>query len=146
MRGIDEGSEFRRHGCSAREIEERSRLLDRGLAQHLDQPARLDIGPHQRFEQIGEAVRKGRLAEPVLLADVFDHDAAFHEFGGVRYLADLVDHAPPAAHALDYARSVVETARRRALLRIGADLSFEASDGMIESRDAAERAEGAAAS
>ncbi len=121
-------------------------MFDNGVFERLPDGLSAD-GFHEPFhgrlfEQIGEAVRKGRLAEPVLLADVFDHDEAFHEFGGVRYLADMVDRAPPAAHALEYARSVVETARRRALLRIGADLSFDASDGMFESRDVAERAEG----
>src|SRR6478735_9087298 len=46
---------------------------------------------HQRlFETIQVAIRNGRLAEPILLAEQFANDPAFQELGGVRYLADLV--------------------------------------------------------
>ena len=39
----------------------------------------------------------------------------FEELGGVRYLADMVDRAPPAANAPDYARAVYDLALRRDL-------------------------------
>ena len=45
-------------------------------------------------------------AEPILLAEQFARDVGFEELGGVRYLADLVDRAPPAANAPDYARAM----------------------------------------
>ena len=37
-------------------------------------------------------------------------DPAFEELGGVRYLADLVDRAPPAANAPDYANAIYDLA------------------------------------
>ena len=44
-------------------------------------------------------IRKGQLAEPIVLIERFRRDPAFEELGGLRYLADLVDRAPPAANA-----------------------------------------------
>jgi hypothetical protein len=50
---------------------------------------------HQRlFAAMDDTWRKGKLAEPILLAERFAKDPAFEELGGVRYLADLVDRAP----------------------------------------------------
>lgn len=71
------------------------------------------------FEAIVDMVKVGKIAEPILLADRFNGDPAFHELDGLRYLADLVDKAPPAANAGDYAAAIEDTGRRRALMRIG---------------------------
>ena len=78
------------------------------------------------FAVIENAVRKGQLADPILVADKFARDPAFEEMGGLRYLADLVDRAPPAASAPDFARVVTETAKRRELIRIAGDVSQRA--------------------
>src|SRR5215212_8347689 len=60
---------------------------------------------HQRlYVSIETQIRKGQLAEPILLAEQFARDPAFEELGGIRYLADLVDRAPPSANAADYGR------------------------------------------
>jgi replicative DNA helicase len=99
---------------------------------------------HQRlFQAIEINVRKGQLAEPILLAEQFSRDPAFEELGGVRYLADLVDRAPPAANAGDYARAVYDLALRRDLIRIGGDIAAEAQKGDLElsARDQIEAAE-----
>ena len=70
------------------------RLGDNLQARHFFEPF------HQRlFAAIETNVRKGQLAEPILLAEQFSRDVGFEELGGVRYLADLVDRAPPAANA-----------------------------------------------
>src|SRR3989338_6730627 len=85
---------------------------------------------HQRlFQAIETHVRKGQLAEPILLADEFKNDPAFQELGGLRYLADLVDRAPPAAHAGDYARVIFDLSLRRELIRIGGDIATAAQGG-----------------
>src|ERR1700749_24414 len=64
---------------------------------------------HQRmYGAVESHIRKGQLAEPILLAEQFSRDPAFEELGGVRYLPDLVDRAPPAANAADYARAVYD--------------------------------------
>src|SRR6185312_6234132 len=88
-------------------------------------------------------IRRGQLADPTLLATQFERDAAFQELGGVRYLADLVDRAPPAARAPDYARAIYDLALRRELIRIGGDIAEAAKAGDPEAtaRDQIEAAE-----
>lgn len=99
---------------------------------------------HQRlFAAIETHIRKGQLAEPILLAEQFSRDIGFEELGGVRYLADLLDRAPPAANAPDYARAIYDLALRRDLIRIGGDIAVQAgqSDAEISARDQIEAAE-----
>jgi replicative DNA helicase len=99
---------------------------------------------HQRlYTAIETHIRKGQLSEPILLAEQFNRDAAFEELGGIRYLADLVDRAPPAANAPDYARAIYDLALRRDLIRIGGDIASTASQGDAElaARDQIEQAE-----
>jgi len=99
---------------------------------------------HQRlYEAIESHIRKGQLAEPILLAEQFNRDPAFQELGGVRYLADLVDRAPPAANAADYSRAVYDLALRRDLIRIGGEISTTAAHGddELSARDQIEKAE-----
>jgi len=99
---------------------------------------------HQRlFGAIESNIRKGQLAEPILLAEQFARDVGFEELGGVRYLADLVDRAPPAANAPDYARAIYDLALRRDLIRIGGDIATLAGQGDAElsARDQIEAAE-----
>ena len=81
------------------------------------------------FGAIQNAVRRGQLAEPILLAEQFQRDPAFEELGGMRYLADLVDRAPPAANIADYARVIYDLALRRDLIRIGGEIAGNAQVG-----------------
>jgi replicative DNA helicase len=105
------------------------RLTDSLQARHFYEPF------HQRlFQSIETHVRKGQLAEPILLADEFKKDPAFEELGGLRYLADLVDRAPPAANVGDYARAVFDLALRRDLIRIGGEIATAAHGGGEEKR------------
>jgi replicative DNA helicase len=99
---------------------------------------------HQRlFATIESNIRKGQLAEPILIAEQFARDVGFEELGGVRYLADLLDRAPPAANAPDYSRAIYDLALRRDLIRIGGDIANVASQGDAElsARDQIEAAE-----
>jgi len=99
---------------------------------------------HQRlFAAVESHIRKGQLAEPILLAEQFARDPAFEELGGIRYLADLVDRAPPSANAPDYARAIYDLALRRDLIRIGGDIASSAQKGDAElsARDQIEAAE-----
>ncbi|HEY9218169.1 MAG TPA: DnaB-like helicase N-terminal domain-containing protein, partial [Phenylobacterium sp.] len=84
------------------------------------------------FASIEGHIRKGQLAEPILLAEQFARDPAFEELGGVRYLADLVDRAPPAANAADYTRVIYDAALRRDLIRIGGDIATTAQSADLE--------------
>jgi replicative DNA helicase len=114
------------------------RLGDHLQARHFYEPF------HQRlFAAIETNIRKGQLAEPILLAEQFNRDPAFEELGGVRYLADLVNRAPPAANAPDYANAVYDLALRRDLIRIGGEISTTAQQGdaELDARDQIEAAE-----
>ncbi|MBP7816901.1 MAG: replicative DNA helicase [Phenylobacterium sp.] len=95
------------------------------------------------YAAIETHVRKGQLAEPILLAEQFGRDPAFEELGGIRYLADLVDRAPPAANAPDYSRAIYDLALRRDLIRIGGDIATTATapDEETSARDQIEAAE-----
>ena len=114
------------------------RLNDTLQAKHFYEPFHARL-----FAAIEVHVRKGQLAEPIVLADQFKRDPAFEELGGVRYLADLVDRAPPAANARDFGRLVYELALRRDLIRIGGDISVNAgqSDAELSAREQIEQAE-----
>lgn len=78
------------------------------------------------FQATEELIKRGQLAEPIVMAERFKADPAFQELGALRYLADLVDRAPPAAHALDYGRLIYELALRRELIRLGGEISADA--------------------
>ena len=70
------------------------RLGDYLQARHFYEPLHARL-----FAAIDDHIRKGQLAEPIMLVERFKFDPAFEELGGVRYLALLVDRAPPAANA-----------------------------------------------
>jgi replicative DNA helicase len=112
------------------------RLSDRLRGSHMYEPF------HQRlFEAIEDHIRQGMLAEPTILMERFKQDPAFHEFGGLRYLADLVDRAPPAANAPDYARVIYDLALRRDLIRIGGEMIKEAPNPETPADEQIEQAE-----
>ncbi|HEY3799937.1 MAG TPA: replicative DNA helicase [Caulobacteraceae bacterium] len=114
------------------------RLNDALQAAHFFEPF------HGRLYAAIEAnIRRGQLADPTLLAGQFERDAAFQELGGVRYLADMVDRAPPAARAADYGRVVHDLALRRELIRIGGDIATTATEfeEEVTARDQIEAAE-----
>jgi replicative DNA helicase len=114
------------------------RLGDKLQARHFFEPF------HGRlYGAIETSIRKGQLAEPILIAEQFARDPAFEDLGGLRYLANLVDRAPPSTHAPDYARAVYDLALRRDLIRIGQDIAAGAqtADGETSARDQIESAE-----
>ena len=92
------------------------------------------------FEVMTETVERGRLADGVTIGDRMKSDPAFADMGGMRYLADLLDKAPPTSTAGDYARVVHDLALRRDLMResseisalVAADLERDAVDLAME--------------
>ncbi len=124
-------------GCILFDNSAYERLSDSLKAHHFYEPF------HQRlFAAMEEHIRKGQLAEPIVLMERFRRDPAFEELGGLRYLADLVDRAPPAAGAADYGRLIHDLALRRELIRIGGDISIQAStDPETAAREQIEHAE-----
>lgn len=113
------------------------RLSDNLKAHHFYEPFHARL-----FEAMEDYIRKGMLAEPIVLMERFRRDPAFEELGGLRYLADLVDRAPPAANAADYGHLIYDLALRRDLIRIGGEIANTANtDPETEARDQIERAE-----
>lgn len=97
---------------------------------------------HQRlFAVMAEHVRAGRLVEPILVADELQGDKAFHELGGLGYLADLVDRAPPAANAPDYARSINDMSLRRRLISLADEIRIHARAGDVPASETLHGAE-----
>ena len=114
------------------------RLSDQLQPQHFYEPFHARL-----FAAIADYILKGMLAEPIVLVDRFRNDPAVEELGGLRYLADLVDRAPPAGNAPEYGRAIYDLALRRELIRIGGDISIGAAspeDG-LSARDQIEAAE-----
>ncbi len=111
------------------------RLYDGLQARHFFEPFHARL-----FSTIEEQIRVGHLAEPIVLLDKFKNDQAFQDLGGIRYFADLVDRAPPAANASDYARVIYDLALRRDLIRLGGEIA-KAASGELNARDQIEQAE-----
>jgi len=114
------------------------RLNDQLNARHFYEPF------HGRlYAACEEHIRRGQLAEPIVLMDRFKADPAFTDLGGVRYLANLVDRAPPAANARDYGALIYDLSLRRELIRLGGEIYTEASGGDpdVSARDQIEQAE-----
>ncbi len=84
---------------------------------------------HQRlYDAIVTTVRGGRLAEPAYLDTYFKGDPAYEAFQGIRYLADLFDHAPPSSAATHHANTIVDLALRRHLVDAAAEAKASAYD------------------
>ena len=75
-----------------------------------------------------DLIRAGRLAEPTIICDRLKSSPAYEQFGGLRYLADLVDKAPPGSRTIEYARVVQDAALRRGLIRVAGEISEAARD------------------
>lgn len=85
---------------------------------------------HQRvYGAIQSAIMHGRLSDPLTLTALFENDMAFHDLGGIRYFADLVDRAPPSPNIGDYAAVLVDLETRRQLIAAGDAVRAEAMRG-----------------
>lgn len=94
------------------------------------------------FAAIYSTVSAGRAADPITVLDRLGQDPALFELGGLRYLADLVDRAPPQTLAVDYARTVRDAWERREVIRIAGELMKTArQDGSVSGAALIEQAE-----
>lgn len=80
------------------------------------------------WTSITDLVRAGRLAEPTIMADRLKAFPAWDQFGGLSYLANMVDRAPAPKHAPEYARAIQDAAMRRGLIRVAGEISDAARD------------------
>lgn len=107
-------------------------LFDNAVVKRLGEPITGDsFGEpyHARLWDMATGlIERGRLAEPTALHERLKEDATYLQYGGLKYLADLVDKAPSSHTAPDYARRVTEAARRREIIRIAGEAAQAARD------------------
>lgn len=112
------------------------RLSDRLRASHFFEPL------HQRlFDAIQLAITSGATATPSALEPAFSADPAFKQYGGIAYLRQLVDRAPPLRVAVEHGKLIYDLAVRRDLIRIGGELIHTASDPDLSAADHLQAAE-----
>ena len=75
-----------------------------------------------------DMIRAGRLADPTVMAERLKVSPAFDQYGGLPYLSDLIDKAPPSAQAGEYAAAVQDMAMRRGLVRVAGEIADAAKD------------------
>jgi replicative DNA helicase len=86
---------------------------------------------------------KGLLADPMTLHEALAEDPALQQLGGVWYLADLVDRAPPTRVVRDYAEQIAELSLRRRLIDLAEQASEAAHDRSLSAFEALSRARSA---
>ncbi len=94
------------------------------------------------FEAIRTIAATGLRPEAIALWERFKLDPAMLELGGLRYLADLVDRAPPAITAPTYASVILDTSLRRDLIRLAEETAFAARREPLAALDQLARVEG----
>lgn len=83
---------------------------------------------HERlFAVVRDTIRARRLADPTTVFEKVKADPACDEFGGFRYLADMVDKATPPK-ARDHAIVIADLATRRALVEVAEEAAQDAAD------------------
>lgn len=92
---------------------------------------------HQRlWKAVGNLIRKDRRAEPAVLNTIMGADPAFGDFGGIGYLLELLDKAPPSSEAKHFATVVADTATRAEVIRIAQEIANTArTDGEVTGQD-----------
>ena len=76
------------------------------------------------YEMCASLIKSQRLADGVTLREQFQKDGALAEIGGAQYLLTLLDKAARLqTHAVEYAQLIVDLGLRRALIRIGQEIS-----------------------
>jgi replicative DNA helicase len=78
------------------------------------------------FDQMGEMIIRGTIADGVTLQAKFAASGALNELGGARYLGSLIMAACDPIACGDYARLIFDLAIRRDLIGVGLDLRHAA--------------------
>lgn len=82
---------------------------------------------HAQIWALGKAmIGRRALFEVIAVYERLRDDVRLEEVGGIRYLADLVDRAPPAANAVTYAGIVHDLGLRRDLIALGHGIAASA--------------------
>ena len=106
------------------------------LADHFYEPA------HGRvWAAIAALVARGSSADPVTVAAKLEGDAALAELGGIGYLAELFERAPPVINMRDHARVIIDRALRREMIVYSEEMGAAARDAETEAVSILETAE-----
>ena len=84
------------------------------------------------FQAISDRIQRGALADAIVLKTDFERDGGLKEIGGASYLALLLESASDSVAAVEYAQLIYDLALRRALIRVSAELSHEATEATPE--------------
>lgn len=95
------------------------------------------------FDVAAHMIAAGGVADPTTVGARIADDPAFQDLGGLRYLADLVDYAPPATGVRDYANIIIDSAKRRDMVGLAGDIAARSSDLDLPARKHLEEIEGA---
>ena len=93
------------------------------------------------FDAIRREHAAGRRADAITLANAFRQDQALTESGGLRFLVDLVDHAPPVIAVQQWAAVIRDGRLRRDLIDLAQAVAAEARDTPESAISIVERAE-----
>lgn len=78
------------------------------------------------YEACRTYIEQGRLAEPIMLKALFEHDDALKEVGGAEYLVKLAAASSTIINAADYGRQILDRYLRRQLIDLGTDIVNDA--------------------
>ena len=79
------------------------------------------------FEAMGSLIEAGRVADPRVLAGLFDQDPALHDIGGMKYLSRLAASAVTVINAPSYAIQIADLAHRREIVVAAQDMIADAA-------------------
>jgi replicative DNA helicase len=100
-----------------------NRIGDRLRSHHFYDPVHGRI-----FDVCVGLISRGKLADGVTLREHFTREAALQEIGGAAYLLTLVQNAAKMiSHAQEYAEIIYDLALRRELIRVGENITREAT-------------------
>ena len=102
-------------------------LPDRLKPEHFYEPIHGEM-----YRRIVALIGQGKLCDGIILHEQIEGFAAYKEIGGLRYLADLMDRAPPGVNAREYANLVFDAALRRGIIRTAQGMIKVASDSAVE--------------
>lgn len=97
----------------------------------------IDLKPEHFYEPVHARLYKqmrmdheaGRKVEPAAIWSARRGDKALKELGGIRYLADLIDHAPPSSAADTYAQAIHNAFTARQLIDLSNAIGRMARNG-----------------
>ncbi|WP_420432865.1 replicative DNA helicase [Hyphobacterium sp.] len=84
------------------------------------------------YQATADRIQRGALADAIVLKTDFERDGGLKEIGGAAYLALLLESAADSVAAIEYAQLIYDLALRRALIRVSAELSHEATEATPE--------------